>query len=186
MVYRKHKSMIQDSLGLFRWEFFPWLVEPRNRHHSPSYSQFQKQLTKNDRPFLLWLVSDQSLNLNENGCSIKWIIFDDSSKYLLDTELENITSIAIQKMMVWVSHSSFIMNMKHMMTTILSDPQSAFLICVEVNSVFALSAITAIPILTAAVRIATAPKIYPDLKQKWIIWCSEMTKVYDCNVPVQN
>ena len=72
----------------------------------------------------------------------------------------------MQKMMVCVSHSSFIMNMKHMMTTILSDPQSAFLICVEVNSVFALSAITAIPILTAAVRIATAPKIYPDLKQK--------------------
>lgn len=53
-----------------------------------------------------------------------------------------------------------------MTTTTLSDPQSAFLICVDVNSDLALSAITAILILTAAVRIATAPKIYPDLKQK--------------------
>ena len=49
--------------------------------------------------------------------------------------------------------------MKHIITITLSDPQSAFLICVEVNKDFALSAITAIPILTAAVRIATAPKI---------------------------
>ena len=89
-------------------------------------------------------------------------------RYLLDTELENITSIAMQKMIVWVSHSSLIMNMKHMTTMTLSDPQSAFLICVEVSNDFALSAITAMHILTAAVKIATAPKIYPDLKQNSI------------------
>ena len=88
--------------------------------------------------------------------------------YLLDTELENITSIAMQKMIVCVSHSSFIMNMKHMTTITLRDPQSAFLICVEVSNDFALSAITAMHILTAAVKIATAPKIYPDLKQNSI------------------
>ena len=67
----------------------------------------------------------------------------------------------MQNMIVCVSHSSFISKTKHMTTMTLRDPQRAFLICVEVSKDFALSAITAIPIFTAAVKIATAPKMYP-------------------------